>query len=78
MTLEYTEPELSPLQDATANRVNCFERVLVNRTDTSATGRSGDGERERAANRVRPTARREIDAGLGGVQRDGRSARQRR
>ena len=35
VTLEYTEPELSPLQDATANRVVGFERVLVNRTDTT-------------------------------------------
>ena len=35
VTLEYTEPELSPLQDATANRVGGFERVLVNRTDTT-------------------------------------------
>ena len=43
-----------------------------------ATCRSGDGEWKRAADRVRPTARRGIDAGLGGVQRDGRSARQRR
>ena len=35
VTLEYTEPELSPLQDTTANRVAGFERVLVNRTDTT-------------------------------------------
>ena len=35
VTLEYTEPELSPLRDATANRVGGFERVLVNRTDTT-------------------------------------------
>ena len=35
VTLEYTEPELSPLQDATENRVGGFERVLVNRTDTT-------------------------------------------
>ena len=35
VTLEYTEPELSPLQDATANRVGGFGRVLVNRTDTT-------------------------------------------
>ena len=35
VTLEYTEPELSPLQDATANRVGGFERLLLNRTDTT-------------------------------------------
>ena len=35
VTLEYTEPELSPLQDATENRVGSFERVLMNRTDTT-------------------------------------------
>ena len=35
VSLEYTEPELSPLQDATENRVGGFERVLVNRTDTT-------------------------------------------
>ena len=35
VTLEYAEPELSPLQDTTENRVGGFERVLVNRTDTT-------------------------------------------
>ena len=35
VSLEYTEPELSPLQDGTENRVVGFERVLLNRTDTT-------------------------------------------
>ena len=77
VTLEYTEPELSPLQDATAESRRRLRARARESNRHDATCRSGDGERERAAHPVRPTARRGIDAGPGGVQRDGRSAGQR-